>query len=164
MPKITCPKRRWPILCGLVLAAALFVSFSFLVLGACTEAPPPEPDTAVSDGEPAFVGSAECRNCHEAEFEDWLGSHHDLAMQVANESTVLGDFDDAEFEYFGTVSRFFRLDNDFVVRTQDESGQVWLTYNDPQFLAARHGIDGCQAVLKKVQNALKNFARAATQP
>jgi uncharacterized protein (DUF302 family) len=47
---------------------------------------------------------------------------------------------------------------------QDESGQVWLTYNDPQFLAARHGIDGCQAVLKKVQNALKNFARAATQP
>ena len=47
---------------------------------------------------------------------------------------------------------------------QDERGQVWLTYNDPQFLAARHGIDGCQAVLEKVQNALKNFAQAATQP
>ena len=47
---------------------------------------------------------------------------------------------------------------------QDESGQVWLTYNDPQYLATRHGIDGCKAVLDKVKNALKNFAQAATQP
>lgn len=47
---------------------------------------------------------------------------------------------------------------------QDESGQVWLTYNDPQYLASRHGIDACQAVLDKVQTALKNFAQAATQP
>ena len=47
---------------------------------------------------------------------------------------------------------------------QDEDGQVWLTYNDPRYLAKRHGIDGCEPVLDKVQNALKNFARAATQP
>jgi uncharacterized protein (DUF302 family) len=47
---------------------------------------------------------------------------------------------------------------------KDESGQVWLTYNEPQYLAARHGIDGCKAVLDKVQNALKNFAKAATRP
>lgn len=47
---------------------------------------------------------------------------------------------------------------------QDESGQVWLTYNDPRYLAKRHGIDGCEPVLTKVQNALKNFAQAATQP
>jgi uncharacterized protein (DUF302 family) len=47
---------------------------------------------------------------------------------------------------------------------QDENGQVWLTYNDPHYLATRHGIEGCQAVLDKVKNALKNFAQAATQP
>jgi uncharacterized protein (DUF302 family) len=47
---------------------------------------------------------------------------------------------------------------------QDESGQVWLTYNAIGYLAKRHGIDGCQPVLDKVQNALKNFARAATRP
>lgn len=47
---------------------------------------------------------------------------------------------------------------------EDETGQVWLTYNDPQFLAMRHEIDGCKAVLDKVQTALKNFAQAATQP
>ena len=47
---------------------------------------------------------------------------------------------------------------------QDEGGQVWLTYNDPQYLAMRHEIDGCKAALDKVQNALKNFAQAAAQP
>ena len=47
---------------------------------------------------------------------------------------------------------------------QDETGQVWLTYNDPQYLAMRHEISGCKGVLDKVQNALKNFAQAATQP
>jgi uncharacterized protein (DUF302 family) len=47
---------------------------------------------------------------------------------------------------------------------QDESGQVWLTYNDPQYLAKRHEIGGCKAVLDKVRNALKNFAKTATQP
>ena len=47
---------------------------------------------------------------------------------------------------------------------QDESGQVWLTYNDPQYLAGRHKIGGCEAVLDKVRNALTNFAKAATQP
>jgi len=47
---------------------------------------------------------------------------------------------------------------------QDDSGQVWLSYNDPRYLAKRHGIDGCKAVLDKVQTALKNFAQAATQP
>ena len=47
---------------------------------------------------------------------------------------------------------------------QDENGQVWLTYNDPQYLAMRHEMGGCKAVLDKVRNALNNFAKAATQP
>ena len=47
---------------------------------------------------------------------------------------------------------------------EDDKGQVWLTYNDPAYLADRHGITGCQDVLKKVGVALKNFAAAATQP
>jgi uncharacterized protein (DUF302 family) len=46
---------------------------------------------------------------------------------------------------------------------QDDNGQVWLTYNDPLYLAKRHEIAGCEPVLDKVQNALKNFAQAATQ-
>lgn len=37
--------------------------------------------------------SASCAECHEAEYEAWSGSHHDLAMQEASSATVLGDFD-----------------------------------------------------------------------
>lgn len=47
---------------------------------------------------------------------------------------------------------------------EDADGQVWLTYNDPQYLAARHGLHGCDTVLQKVANALGNFAKAATAP
>lgn len=46
--------------------------------------------------------------------------------------------------------------------SEDEAGQVWLTYNDPGYLARRHGIEGCDEVLNKVEAALANFARAAT--
>ena len=44
---------------------------------------------------------------------------------------------------------------------QDAGGQVWLSYNDPQFLALRHNTSGCDAVLKKVAGALGNFTRMA---
>ncbi|GLT13786.1 DUF302 domain-containing protein [Vibrio algivorus] len=47
--------------------------------------------------------------------------------------------------------------------SEDESGKVWLTYNDPKYLASRHQIQGCDEVLDKVSNALANFAKAATQ-
>lgn len=45
---------------------------------------------------------------------------------------------------------------------EDAAGQVWLSYNDPQFLALRHATEGCDPVLKKVAGALANFAKAAT--
>ena len=47
---------------------------------------------------------------------------------------------------------------------QDENGQVWLSYNDPQYLAKRHGLSECMPVIKKVEKALSNFAKAATGP
>lgn len=47
---------------------------------------------------------------------------------------------------------------------QDEQGQVWLAYNDPDFLVERHSITGCAEVVKKIKGALNNFAKAATMP
>ena len=47
---------------------------------------------------------------------------------------------------------------------QDESGQVWLTYNDPVYLADRHGLDNNLAPLLKVKQALAAFAQAAGTP
>lgn len=47
---------------------------------------------------------------------------------------------------------------------EDEEGAVWLSYNEPAYLARRHDLEGCQEVLGKVATALSNFAAAATAP
>jgi uncharacterized protein (DUF302 family) len=47
---------------------------------------------------------------------------------------------------------------------EDSEGQAWLSYNDPNYLVKRHGITGCAEVIKKIEKALNNFAKAATTP
>ena len=47
---------------------------------------------------------------------------------------------------------------------EDEKKTVWYSYNEPAYLAQRHGLNGCDAVLEKVGKALNNFAAAATKP
>jgi uncharacterized protein (DUF302 family) len=47
---------------------------------------------------------------------------------------------------------------------EDESGQVWLSYNDPSYLVSRHNMKGCDKVVNKVTKALGNFAKGATKP
>ena len=74
-------------------------------------------------GPATFVGSAACQSCHEGAFSDWIGSHHELAMQIATADTVLGNFNDVTFDYFGSKTRFFTRDDSYYVVTQDASGQ-----------------------------------------
>ena len=47
---------------------------------------------------------------------------------------------------------------------EDETGQVWLSYNDPMYLAKRHDIKDCAEVLNKIERALEKFSKAATRP
>ncbi len=46
---------------------------------------------------------------------------------------------------------------------RDRDGQVWLSYNDPAYLARRHQIEGCDKPLQKVTKALARFAAVATR-
>ncbi len=46
---------------------------------------------------------------------------------------------------------------------KDENGQVWLSYNDPLYLAKRHAIKNCAKPLQKISHALAKFSKAATQ-
>ena len=46
---------------------------------------------------------------------------------------------------------------------EDASGQVWLGYNDPQYLAARHGAKDCAQVAQGLRKALDGMAVAATK-
>jgi tetratricopeptide (TPR) repeat protein len=73
---------------------------------------------------PDYVGVDRCAQCHQREAELWRGSHHDLAMTDATEQTVLGDFDNAEFSAQGVSSRFYRKDDDFLVRTDGPDGRL----------------------------------------
>ena len=111
---------------SVLLAAAL------LALGACgrdtappaAPAPQPTPVVAAPAAPPTFVGGATCSGCHADAAAAWQGSHHDLAMQVADESTVLGDFDDATFRKDGVESRFFRRDGGYWVNTDGADGKL----------------------------------------
>jgi tetratricopeptide (TPR) repeat protein len=71
-----------------------------------------------------YVGGKECAACHAKEYEAWRGSHHDLAMQEANEQTVLGDFAGATYSYAGITSTFFRRDGKFLVNTDGPDGTL----------------------------------------
>ncbi|MDG2135977.1 MAG: hypothetical protein P8J81_06855, partial [Luminiphilus sp.] len=62
-----------------------------------------------------YLGNAGCAECHQTATSDWTGSHHDLAMQVATPETVLGNFNNATFEYSGTITTFSRRDDAFFV-------------------------------------------------
>lgn len=46
---------------------------------------------------------------------------------------------------------------------QDQSGQVWLAYNDPDYLQARHGMGECGDVIGKIRKVLKAFSSKATE-
>ncbi|HEB55046.1 MAG TPA: DUF302 domain-containing protein [Gammaproteobacteria bacterium] len=46
---------------------------------------------------------------------------------------------------------------------KDASGQVWLAYNDPAYMAKRHDIEGCEKAVAKVTNALAKFSAAAVK-
>jgi predicted CXXCH cytochrome family protein len=84
---------------------------------------------AFSGGSPAvaaatFVGSETCTGCHRAEAELWRASQHRLAMQHATDKSVLGNFNDASFDYYGVQSRFFRRDGKFLVETDGADGKL----------------------------------------
>ncbi len=46
---------------------------------------------------------------------------------------------------------------------EDKNGQVWLAYNDPVYMAKRHGIKGCDKAVNKVVGALAKFTKIATE-
>src|SRR5689334_6710857 len=92
---------------------------ALLTASACSRAPAPK-----SPAGPSFVGRESCAPCHARETKLHAGSRHDLAMQPANETSVLGDFADASFEHFGVRSTFFRRDGKYCVRTDGPDGKL----------------------------------------
>ncbi|SHI81336.1 tetratricopeptide repeat protein [Algibacter luteus] len=72
-----------------------------------------------------FLGDGKCKECHQEEFKEWKGSHHDKAMDSANHESVLGNFDDVKFTSQGVTSHFFKKGDDFFVNTEGPDGKYY---------------------------------------
>lgn len=85
------------------------------------------PDAASRDTIPnahaTFVKDESCRQCHERQFDLWIGSDHERAMDHATPDSVLGDFDNAVFTHFDETWRFFREGNAYKVGVREGEGE-----------------------------------------
>ncbi len=98
----------------------LWIVFAAFSIQACSsEKPTPEKSVAT----PHFVGSDTCQSCHQRQFDQWQGSHHQMAMQPATDTTVLGDFSNVTVPYFDTSATFFMRDDRYFVRTDNGDGE-----------------------------------------
>jgi predicted CXXCH cytochrome family protein len=100
------------------------------------------PPTALAKA--TYVGGQTCAECHQLQHDSWLGSHHDRAMELASDASVLGDFDDASFERLGVITRFFRRDGKFFVNTEGPDGE----FHDYE-IAYTFGIEPLQQYMVK---------------
>ena len=71
-----------------------------------------------------YVGRQSCLQCHTQQTQDWTGSHHDLAMDLATDETVLADFNDATLTHHDVESTMFRDGDKFMVRTEGPDGKL----------------------------------------
>jgi Flp pilus assembly protein TadD len=106
---------------AVVTVAILGVGLLFQLRGGNFGKAPPSHSAGA---EATFVGSETCADCHHAEAKLWQGSQHQLAMAHATDKSVLGDFSDATFDYFGVKSRFFRKDGKYLVETDGSDGKL----------------------------------------
>ncbi|WP_159517967.1 tetratricopeptide repeat protein [Sunxiuqinia indica] len=83
-----------------------------------------KPQEEYAYSEPGFVGMQSCKECHLNEYNDWKGSHHDHAMDYANDSTVLGDFADQTLGAQGHTYKMYRKDGKFFVYSDGEDGEM----------------------------------------
>ncbi len=122
---VKTPGRRAAWRAGALAGVALLALLAWLYYSARQ---PGEP-ASTAEGPPvaaeaAYVGSQACARCHATETEAWQASQHAVAMQHADERTVLGDFNDASFDFQGVQSRFFRRDGRYFIRTDGPDGQL----------------------------------------
>jgi Tfp pilus assembly protein PilF len=117
MNQPTTDIKRWERIAMIAACVILLSPFLYLLKARTVEPLPPA-------GSSEFVGSQKCKKCHETAYNKWSGSHHDLAMDLANETTVLGDFNDVSYTdpHNNVISRFYRDGDKYMVHTEGPDG------------------------------------------
>lgn len=104
------------VLCGIL-------GWLLLNIFACQSTDSPNESVSSETNQAQFIGSAECKSCHQSEFDEWQQSHHYMAMQRANDTTVLGDFNNIMFIADGVTSRFYKKEGSYYINTQGSDGK-----------------------------------------
>jgi predicted CXXCH cytochrome family protein len=102
---------------ALLIVLAIGLGFLFVRGGGWTAS---SPDVSAA----TFAGSETCAGCHHAQTQLWQSSQHKHAMAHATDKSMLGNFNDASFDYYGVHSRFFRNDEKFFVETDGLDGKL----------------------------------------
>lgn len=114
---MTILKRQVPI---------FLIVVSLMAVGGCKKEPAQEPDELVSSlaavTELVYVGRKACIDCHKKQYDLFVGSDHDMAMDAATDETVLGNFNEATFDHLGITSRFYKNNEKFYVHTEGPDG------------------------------------------
>ena len=87
-----------------------------------------------------YVGSGECRRCHDDHHESWSRTFHRTMTQEAGEESVLGAFDGRSLQYGGIDARMLRDGEQFVIETLGERWVIDRTVGSrryQQYLARR---------------------------
>jgi tetratricopeptide (TPR) repeat protein len=103
-----------------------------------------------------FLGDNNCKECHKDQYNDWKGSHHDKAMQLADSLSVLADFGGEKFSSQGVTSHFFKKKSDFYVNTEGPDGN----YHDYKIVYT-FGITPLQQYIVKFPNGHFQCLRTA---
>lgn len=130
----------------------------FVLLSACNSKTKQSDYVAASDiklqHEDGYVGDSQCMACHKGVYDTWSGSDHDLAMQVANDSTVLGDFNNVKTTLDGVSYTFTKDNGTFKVHIKEIDGSE-KDYN----IDYTFGVEPLQQYLIDFDNGKKQVLR-----
>ncbi len=90
----------------------------------CEQNKSSQSQTALMYSTNEHIGESACIQCHKTEFNDWKGSHHDWAMKLPNDITVLGNFNDASFSADDENYFFYKKGSVFYVKTGKKGEEV----------------------------------------
>jgi tetratricopeptide (TPR) repeat protein len=103
-----------------IVVIIVFGILGILTIQQCT----PKQNSKVEANQ--YVGDQSCKSCHKSQYNEWLSSDHFKAMQVAADSTVLGNFNNQVLVADGVTTHFFKRNGKYFINTEDEKG----TYHD----------------------------------
>ncbi|QNK00133.1 tetratricopeptide repeat protein [Dyella telluris] len=137
-PPVTTPAaeagqhRLWWLPLGVALLVIVVLGVWWLRTPAPGAVPTPAAPVAAASSTPTptgpalppahYVGAQACSSCHVKETQAWQQSHHALAMQVADDKTVLGNFS-GTLKQDGSTASFFKRDHAFFVKTDGPDGK-----------------------------------------